>query len=463
MPAVTDLFDRTDPRIAVARDGETPADAACVLLWVSRAKRATANPAANVAVAIADRLGLPVIALFCLDPGFPGATLRSLHFLAEGVDELPAAFAARGIGWELRPGSPVAAVPRAAADLCAAVVVTDLDPVRAGREWRAAVANALALPLLVVDADTVVPSALFPTEEWAPRTIRPKLHRVLADHLRPIPHPAPRVRSDHRAGPAALEVLADAAVDRRVAPVATRPGGPAAAQARLTRWVRVGLPDYHDGRNTPHHDGSSGMSAFLHFGQISSTEILLAAKATLDAGRMPQEAWDTFVNELLVQRELAINFALRNPHADRYEGIPDWGRKSLADHAADPRPHLYSREQLEAGDTHDPLWNAAQRQMVAEGFMPNRLRMYWAKQFLFWTATPEDAWTTAKAFNDRYFLDGRDANGDTGISWSIGGRHDRPFPPNKPVIGLVRPMGAKGMAKYFDVDAYVREIRRRHG
>ena len=463
MPVITDLVASADPRVTIARAGDTPVDGACVLLWVSRTKRATANPAANVAVAVADALGLPVVALFCLDPAYPGATWRSFHFMAQGLDELPDAFAARGIGWELRAGDPIAEIPRAVAALRAAAVITDLDPLRTGRLWRERIARDLAVPMVVVDADTVVPSALFPKEEWAPRTIRPKLHKALPEFLQPIPDPRPRVASAHRAGPAALALLETAAVDRSVAPVAGRVGGETAARARLERFLARGLPRYHDGRNTTDDDGSSGLSAFLHFGQLSPTTVLLAARDALAAGRTHDEAWAAFVNELLVQRELAINFALRNPDYDRYEGITDWGRKTLADHAGDPRPAIYTTEQLAAGDTRDPLWNAAQRQLVHEGFMPNRLRMYWAKQFVHWTASPEEAYETAKTFNDRWFLDGRDANGYTGVAWSIGGRHDRPFPPNKPVIGLVRPMGAKGMAKYFDVDAYVREIRRRHG
>ncbi len=118
----------------------------------------------------------------------------------------------------------------------------------------------------------------------------------------------------------------------------------------------------------------------------------------------------------------------------------------------------YSRAVLEAGETADPLWNACQRQMVRDGFLHNRLRMYWAKQLPLWTATAEEAFDIAVALNDRYFIDGRDPNGYAGIAWSIGGRHDRPFPPNRPILGLVRPMGAKGQRKYFDVDRYIAQV-----
>jgi deoxyribodipyrimidine photo-lyase len=164
------------------------------------------------------------------------------------------------------------------------------------------------------------------------------------------------------------------------------------------------------------------------------------------------------LDEVVPQRELGNTHGLREPAYVAWEGLPDWGQRTLLEHVEDPRPAIYSPAQLEAGQTSDALWNAAQRQMVHQGFMPNRLRMYWAKQLLLWTAHPEEALEIAIELNDRYQLDGRDANGYANIAWAIGGRHDRPFPPRKPVLGLIRPMSARGMARTFDTTAYIRAV-----
>ncbi len=483
MPDLASLIARDDPRLEIFRAGPTAEDGRCVLLWVQRAKRASANPSANLAVAIAAQLGLPVVAAFCLAPAYPRATLRSYRFMAEGLGELPDAFAARGIGWALRVGEPTDTLPALARELRAAVVVADQDPLRLGQAWRLGAAERLAVPLVAVDTDTVAPPALFPKLEWSAYTFRRKLWRAITagDRLAPIPDPPAAVRGELsalRAGPEPLAAVEGLALDRSVAPSPALRGGRAEALARLDRFVRARLVAYHTDRDRPDREGQSGLGPYLHFGQIGPVEVaraVLAAKAetapAVPAGAATHEPEagaadagpDAFLDELITQRELAVNFALRDPHYDDYLGLPDWGRKTLAEHAADPRPVRYRRAELEAGTTGDRLWNVAQRQMVAEGTMPNRLRMYWAKQILLWTSSPEEAYETTIAFNDRYFLCGRDPAGYANVAWAIGGRHDRPFPPNKPVLGLVRPMGRKGMDRKFDTAAYIALIEERLG
>ncbi|MDQ3443432.1 MAG: deoxyribodipyrimidine photolyase, partial [Chloroflexota bacterium] len=199
------------------------------------------------------------------------------------------------------------------------------------------------------------------------------------------------------------------------------------------------------------------LSPYLHYGQISPVEIALA----IDGSSAPAEAKDSFVDELIIQRELSINFVLHNSEYDRYAGLPDWGKKSLAEHAGDAREHEYSRGELEQAATHDDLWNMAMTQMIHEGWLPNRLRMYWGKQIALWSVSSEAAFRNAVYLNDRYFLDGRDANSYGNIGWCIGGRHDRPFGPERPVTGLVRPMGIGAMKRTFDVNAYITAIRER--
>jgi len=459
MSAIEHLVNRAHPRIETLRPGDVADDGRCVLWWISRAARATSNHAANTAVDLANQLKLPVVAVFCLVPGYPGATLRPYQFMAEGLAGLPDQLKERNIGWILRTGETEQVIPDAAKELGAAVVVTDLDPLRPGRHWRTAVSERLKTPMLVVDTDTVVPSSRFSKEEWTPRTIRPKIHRLLGEELLPIPSPKAHSPSDVHEAPDPVRLVKALKLDDAAIASPEFTGGAPEATKRLAAFTRSRLETYETDRNRSDIDGSSRLSPYLHFGQISPTEVALAITRS-DA---PQASIDAFINEIIVQRELCINFALRNPNYDRYAGIPDWGRKTLAKHAADPREHVYERAELEACNTDDRLWNAAQRQMVAEGWMPNRLRMYWAKQLLVWSKSPETAFQRAVYLNDRYFIDGRDANGYAGIAWSIGGRHDRPFPPERPILGLVRPMSARGMKKHFDTEQYIAQINERYG
>ena len=168
----------------------------------------------------------------------------------------------------------------------------------------------------------------------------------------------------------------------------------------------------------------------------------------------PREAVDSLLEELIVRRELAINFVARNPDYDRLSGCPEWALKTLAAHAGDRRPVLYTAAQLEAGETHDPLWNAAQKEMVLTGRMHNYLRMYWAKKILEWTPDAETAFQIALDLNDRYEMDGRDPNGYTGVAWAIGGKHDRPWP-ERPIFGTVRFMSYESTRKKFDSAGYI--------
>lgn len=456
------LLDQSNDRVAVLRPGSITGDGP-VLLWVQRAQRASGNHAANVAIAIANRLKRPVIAAFCLAPAYPRATLRAYHFLAEGLTELPDGFAARGVGWTLRTGDPVDVFPALVRESGACAIVTDQAPTELATSWKVAVAQRVDVPVIAVDADVVVPASHFPKLEWAPRTIRPKVGRLLDRYLLPIPEPVAEHPSTFREAPDPFELVRSLNLDESVGPAPFLHGGQRAARARLRRFVESHLATYDVDRNRADIDGSSRMSPYLHYGQIAPVEIALTVMDAL-CGKGRENALQSFLNELIVQRELTINFALRQPGYDTYDGaIPDWGKATLAKHAADPRPHLYSASELEQGRTQDPLWNAAQLQMVHEGYMPNRLRMYWAKQVLLWTPSPEVAYQTVVTLNDRYFLDGRDAAGYAGIAWSIGGRHDRPFPPERPVAGLVRPMGANGMRKHMNVDGYIAGVQERYG
>jgi deoxyribodipyrimidine photo-lyase len=229
--------------------------------------------------------------------------------------------------------------------------------------------------------------------------------------------------------------------------------GSSAAHRQLQVFLSKRLAGYNELRNNPTEPGQSGLSPYLHFGQLSAQRVALEAQR-YDGDIASQEA---FLEELIVRRELSDNFCYYNEKYDSFEGFPSWAQKTLNEHRRDPRPHVYDRDALEAGDTHDELWNAAQQEMVAAGKMHGYMRMYWAKKILEWAPTPEEALANAIYLNDRYELDGHDPNGYAGVAWSIGGVHDRAWP-EREIFGKIRYMSYGGCKRKFPVDDYVSRV-----
>jgi deoxyribodipyrimidine photo-lyase len=240
-----------------------------------------------------------------------------------------------------------------------------------------------------------------------------------------------------------------------VGPVVGAHGGASSARKLLDRFVREKLPFYADERNDPSLDGQSGLSPYLHFGQISPVTIARAVRSAAHASEAAREA---FLEQLIVRRELACNFAAWAPDCESFAAVPAWARKSLEAHARDKRPHHYSARQLEEGHTHDPYWNAAMREIRLTGRLHGYMRMYWGKKILEWSASPAAAFRTALRLNNRYFLDGRDPNSLAGVAWCFG-LHDRPWQ-ERPIFGMVRYMNESGLRRKFDIEAYVRRIER---
>ena len=233
-------------------------------------------------------------------------------------------------------------------------------------------------------------------------------------------------------------------------------GGTHAALKRLNQFINIELKDYEETRNHPEKSGTSRLSPYLHFGNIGPLTIALTVEEAVKAGKAPASAGEKFLDELIGWRELAVLFVRNEPNYDNWECAAPWARKTLIEHAGDPRPHRYSLAQLERGETYDDLWNAAQRQMVDTGWMHNYMRMYWGKKILEWVPDPARAFEWAVLLNDKYELDGRDPNGYAGIAWAIVGRHDRPWF-DRPVFGLVRTMTSASTARKFDAAMYIRQ------
>ena len=445
----------SDPRVYPRNGAAIDPDGRAVVYWMQRAQRADDNAALNLAVDAANLLDRPVVVFFGLVPFYPRGNLRHYRFLADGIAELAARLRERRVGFVLRR-FPDHSLARFLDQVRPCLVVGDENPLRAPEAWRQTVARAARVRVVTVDADVVVPSRLIGREQAGAYTLRPRLHALVPTHL--VPSAEPRARRRFRA-PAGLQRLDPRAplldglpIDDSTAPVARR-GGRRAAMSALAELVAHRLDGYAQKRNHPELDATSRLSAFLHFGQLGPREVALAVRAA-DAPRVDRDA---FLEQLIVRRELAVNFVRYNRDYDRLSGCAGWARRTLREHARDPRPWLLDEARAAAADSPDPLWNAAQRQMIDEGFMHNYLRMYWAKKLLEWSPSAERAFALAVEWNDRWQLDGRDPNGYAGIAWAIGGKHDRPWP-ERPVFGLVRSMTLRSTSRKFDARRYIEEM-----
>jgi deoxyribodipyrimidine photo-lyase len=319
----------------------------------------------------------------------------------------------------------------------------------------------LAIPYYAVDTSCIVPGMHFEKQEYAAYTIRPRIKRVLEEYLKPAPELRPVCAFREQVPELHTEVTAEniadliarCEIDHAVAPSTAFPGGRRAAEQRLAHFLEHNLRRYAKLNREPSAEATSGLSPYLHFGQISALEIALAVRDYAEEHRLIA---DEFLEQLIVRRELAFNFARFSPSLDSLEALPNWARATLAKHDADPRAELYSRDQFEQAATHDALWNAAQTELLTRGMIHGYYRMYWGKKIIEWSASHAEALETMIYLNDRYALDGRDPNTYTNILWCFG-LHDRPWT-ERPIFGMIRYMTLDGMRRKTDVDAYIRSV-----
>jgi deoxyribodipyrimidine photo-lyase len=441
-------------RIHALNSREPARRAKYAVYWMQRSQREGWNHALEHCIDLANELQMPPVVLFVLTSGYPEANLRHYSFMAEGLEQTAVRLAERGIPLVIRTGDPVEEVLGFCKE--AGVCVTDAAYTREPRRWRRAVAERLSIPLVQVETDTVVPVAVAsPKEEYTAGTFRPKLHRQLPAFLTPIARRRPVRRADPQEfsglNPQRLqEHLRGMEIEATPGPVEGLHGGAAAAESLLDDFIARTLDRFGEQRNDPNAGAVSGLSPYLHFGQISPLEIAIRVLESASPGKEP------FLEELVVRRELSFNFTSYNPRYDSQESLPDWARKTLQAHAEDSREVIYSLQELENEHTADPYWNAAQRQLRITGGMHGYMRMYWGKKILEWSPTPETALSRALLLNNRYALDGRDPNSFAGVAWCFG-KHDRAWK-ERPVFGKVRYMNDRGLRRKFDADRYARRM-----
>ncbi|MEO7360224.1 MAG: deoxyribodipyrimidine photo-lyase [Gemmatimonadaceae bacterium] len=446
-------------------------DGEYILYWMQATHRVDENWALRAATRAADKIGRPLVIHQGLDPTYPHASDRHHTFILEGARETAQRAEELGIHYQFvlreRRDDDRRVVDRLAAR--AYLVFTDLFPTAGIRERSERFAQRAPCRVLAIDGSCIVPSGIFTYAEYAARTIRPKLAKLLDHSLEPVEDCVPRLTvsdtlralllettqssvlpigsmSDEKIG----EVVARCEIDHTVKRVVDRPGGSAAAHMELNSFITDGLPLYSEERgDSSMEESTSGLSSYLHVGQIASAAVVRAARES----SAPSASIEAFVQQVNTWRELSFNWCLRTREFDQLSALPAWIQKTMSEHVTDARPHLYDLETLERGETYDEFWNAAQKQLVATGTIHNYARMLWGKTLLLWTPDYETARKWMFHLNDKWALDGRDPNSVGGIMWCLG-LWDRPWG-NKPIWGGIRPMVTSRVKLKFDTSAYL--------
>ncbi len=442
-------------RIVQLNSGEPNGGGRYVLYWIQASMRAETNPALEHSIRLANDHGVPLVVATTIIADYPDSSARHFAFMLGGMGVALRAIDRRGATAVVRVGPPVDAIRSLASD--AVIVVTDRGYLRHQRDWRRELAQSVRCPVVQVEGDVVVPvDVASDKQEYSARTIRPKINAHRDDFLVELTTTA----LDHTDD---LDIDTDIALDRfddselllddlglnrpeGPQPVDwIHPGAPA-ARARLGAFV-AGAGTYEDERNKWASAETSMMSTYLHFGQISPIDV---ARTVLDQAG---DAAEPYLEELIVRRELAINYVEHCADYDAWAGLPDWARTSLVAHRDDERPSIYTAAELEAGQTDDAVWNAIMAEIRERGWVHNQLRMYWGKQIVRWTNTPEYAHRTLLELNNRWFLDGRDPSSYANVGWCFG-LHDQGFQ-EREVSGKLRPFTTAALKRKDDLRAWL--------
>lgn len=426
-----------------------------ILYWMQQSQRVYCNHALEFAVRLGNQNECGVAVLFVITPAFLESGPRHYRFMLEGLKETARQAGARNIPMYTVIGSPPEEV--IVQGRHASCIVTDRGYLKLQREWRNRIAREADCQVIQIEPDVVVPvETLGEKELYSAYELRRRIKKFLPFYLEPLEEhqsyfkaPALDLRT--------VDIDDIDAVMKRLGfdgsasdTVGGLRGGYTAARKCLDTFIADKLELYAEHRNHPDKEMSSGLSPYLHFGQISPIETALAVVKSGSRGT------DAFLEQLIVRRELAVNFVFYNTSYDSYEGITGWAKQTLSDHAADKREYNYSRQDLEKACTHDDYWNAAQNELVLKGTMNSYMRMYWAKKMIEWCGNPAQAYDNAVYLNNTYAYDGRDPNSYAGIAWCFG-KHDRPWK-ERDVFGKVRYMNAAGLRRKFKMNAYLDRI-----
>lgn len=372
------------------------------VLWFRRDLRLSDNPALLAARDAADD---GVVPLFVVDPALWGPSgsprqaflVGCLHALAEATEG----------ALVVRHGDPRAVVPQVAREVGAQEVHVARDVGPYGRRRDADVASSLPPDARLVETGTayaVAPGRLVTAEGGPYRVFTPFSRAWRAHGWRPPASPPRAV--GWRTAPS--EALPDAPE----LPGAELPGaglpepGEAAARAAWQRFLAEDLDDYAEQRDRPDLDATSRMSAYLHLGCLHPRTLLADLRTREGSGR---EAYE---------RELCFRDFYADVLWHRPDSAREYYRRELAGMAYDSGPRARALVQAwERGRTGFPIVDAAMRQMLAEGWMHNRMRMLVAS---FYVKDLHQEWQPGARYFLQHLVDGDLASNNHGWQWVAG-------------------------------------------
>ncbi len=415
-----------------------------ILYWMQSSQRLEYNHALFHAIKLANRLEKPLLVAFCVTK-YPEANLRHYRFMFEGILEVQEQLQQLGTGVSFKLKNPVNHVSELSND--ASILLLDKGYLRQEKEWYVDLLRNISIPAIQVESNVIIPvEETSNKDEYAARTFRGKVNAKIEAYLKPIENPELNNAYHGEEAEINMRDLRELKIEKTPGE-SSLTGGYYQAKRLLEDFIANKLDSYQEMKNDPTLDNISNLSPYLHFGQISPVEISLKVKESNSPGI------DAYLEELIVRRELAVNFVHYNPNYENIKCLPDWCTKTLNEHRKDLREYTYSSVELEKSETHDSYWNAAQNEMVKTGKMHGYMRMYWGKKIIEWTRTPEEAYQTMLYLNNKYELDGRDPNGYTGVAWCFG-KHDRPWK-ERPIFGKIRYMNEKGLERKYKISKYV--------
>lgn len=431
------------------------------LYWMHSAQRIKNNHALSYAIKMSNKYNLPLLVCFFISESYPMANLRHFTFMLESLSDIKKKLSRRSIIFRIFKVNPATGCTLAATD--AAAIISEKGMLKIHQQWIDKIISKIKIPFHTIDTNTVVPiKVASQKEEYGAYTIRPKIHKVMNKYLKNIS--IPKLKNTNIKDITSIfkennieeinlnninDILINLDIDNSVPPSTLFKGGERQAIIYLKSFIKNKLVHYSNEKNIPHKNIQSQLSPYLHFGNISPITIALEV---IKSGVV----CSSFIEELVVRRELAINFVSYNKNYDKYSSIPSWAIKTLNDHKDDKREYTYSIKKLENALTHDKYWNACQREMLITGKMNGYMRMYWGKKIIEWSKTPQYAFKVITYLNDKYELDGRDPNGYSGIAWCFG-KHDRPWK-ERSIFGKIRYMNSKGLERKFDMKKYIEYV-----
>ena len=427
-----------------------------VIYWMQSSQRSSFNHALEYAIQISNKLNKFLKVYLVINKSYPEAQNRHFIFMLQGLHEVQKELTQKNIQMILEIGNPIQIISKISQKSC--LIVTDRAYTKTINFWKKEVSNKIDCQLVQVETEAIVPiEEVSNKEEYGAYTIRPKIKKLLGDYLHPLN--TSDIKNKYTSRNLFKNIEKTKKIIENLKPVSTPTkeifykGGSVAAKQELKKFLEIKAKNYIIDKNNPSLDVVSNMSPYLHFGQISPLEIALEVLNH----EIPQDSKESYLEELIIRRELSFNFVFFNASHDNFDCLPKWCKDTLINHKKDKRSYIYSLEELELAKTHDPYWNAAQKEMVIKGKMHGYMRMYWGKKIIEWTKNPETAFSNALYLNNKYQLDGRDPNSYTGVAWCFG-KHDRAWK-ERNIFGKIRYMNANGLRRKFNIEAYVNQVR----